>query len=104
MGERTGVMYRIGQKVKIKVENSDPVTRAIDFSLGHRQGKDPEPERPGSGQTDPLEDSEGQKTETGPIRSRQRTAQKDRKRKRAILFPSRQKSQREKGQRQKEVS
>ncbi|HRF52516.1 MAG TPA: S1 RNA-binding domain-containing protein, partial [Trichococcus flocculiformis] len=33
MGERTGVMYRIGQKVKIKVENSDPVTRAIDFSL-----------------------------------------------------------------------
>ena len=33
MGERTGVIYRIGQKVKIKVEKSDPVTREIDFSL-----------------------------------------------------------------------
>jgi ribonuclease R len=33
MGERTGVIYRIGQKVKVKVENADVATRAIDFSL-----------------------------------------------------------------------
>lgn len=33
MGERTGVIYRIGQKVMVKVTNADVATRAIDFEL-----------------------------------------------------------------------
>lgn len=33
MGERTGVIYRIGQKVVVKVTNADVATRAIDFEL-----------------------------------------------------------------------
>lgn len=33
VGERTGVVYRIGQKVKIKVTKADPETREIDFEL-----------------------------------------------------------------------
>ncbi len=41
MGERTGVIYRIGQKVKVKVENADVATRAIDFSLVVDKEKQP---------------------------------------------------------------
>ena len=33
VGERTGVIYRIGQQVKIKVVKADPETREIDFEL-----------------------------------------------------------------------
>ena len=33
MGERTGVIYRIGQQVRIKVVKADPETREIDFEL-----------------------------------------------------------------------
>ncbi|MGB6178544.1 ribonuclease R [Carnobacterium sp.] len=33
VGERTGVVYRIGQKVKIKVTKANPETREIDFEL-----------------------------------------------------------------------
>ena len=33
IGERTGVVYRIGQKVKIKVTKADPELREIDFEL-----------------------------------------------------------------------
>ncbi|MFW8053124.1 ribonuclease R [Vagococcus fluvialis] len=33
VGERTGVIYRIGQAVKIKVAKADPETREIDFEL-----------------------------------------------------------------------
>ncbi|WP_071131111.1 ribonuclease R [Enterococcus timonensis] len=37
VGERTGVMYQLGEKIRIKVEKSDPVTRQIDFSLVDRK-------------------------------------------------------------------
>ncbi|SIN97734.1 RNAse R [Carnobacterium alterfunditum] len=33
VGERTGVVYRIGQKVKVKITKADPETREIDFEL-----------------------------------------------------------------------
>ena len=33
VGERTGVVYRIGQKVKIRVTKANPETREIDFEL-----------------------------------------------------------------------
>lgn len=33
VGERTGVTFKIGQKVRIKVTKSDPETREIDFEL-----------------------------------------------------------------------
>ena len=33
VGERSGVTYRIGQEVVIRVEKADPITREIDFSL-----------------------------------------------------------------------
>lgn len=33
VGERTGMTLKIGQKVKVKVEKSDPETREIDFEL-----------------------------------------------------------------------
>ena len=33
VGERTGVIYRIGQQVRIKVVKADPETREIDFEL-----------------------------------------------------------------------
>ncbi|MER2181055.1 MAG: ribonuclease R [Desemzia incerta] len=33
IGERTGVVYKIGQKVKIKVTKADPELREIDFEL-----------------------------------------------------------------------
>ncbi|MGO2082350.1 ribonuclease R [Vagococcus sp.] len=33
VGERTGVVYKIGQAVKIKVTKADPETREIDFEL-----------------------------------------------------------------------
>lgn len=33
VGERTGVTYKIGQKVRIKVTKADPETREIDFEL-----------------------------------------------------------------------
>lgn len=33
VGERTGVVYKIGQKVRIKVTKADPETREIDFEL-----------------------------------------------------------------------
>ena len=33
VGERTGVTFKIGQKVKVKVTKADPVTQEIDFEL-----------------------------------------------------------------------
>lgn len=33
VGERTGMTFKIGQKVRIKVEKADPETREIDFEL-----------------------------------------------------------------------
>ena len=33
LGERTGIVYRIGQKVKIEVTKADVETREIDFAL-----------------------------------------------------------------------
>lgn len=33
VGERTGITYKIGQKVKVKVVKADPETREIDFEL-----------------------------------------------------------------------
>lgn len=33
VGERTGITYKIGQKVKVKVLKADPETREIDFEL-----------------------------------------------------------------------
>jgi len=33
VGERTGLTFKIGQKVRIKVIKSDPETREIDFEL-----------------------------------------------------------------------
>ena len=33
VGERTGLTFKIGQKVRIKVVKADPETREIDFEL-----------------------------------------------------------------------
>ena len=33
MGERTGMTFKIGQKVRVKVTNANPETREIDFEL-----------------------------------------------------------------------
>ena len=33
VGEKTGNVYRLGQKVRILVENTDKINRTIDFSI-----------------------------------------------------------------------
>lgn len=105
MGERTGVMYRIGQKSQNQSrKNSDPVTRAIDFSLVIDKDKTQSQSDQDLVKQIRSKIPKGKKRETGPIQSRQRAAQKDRKGKEPFYSRTGKKTKREKGQRQKEVS
>ncbi|MBM6615709.1 ribonuclease R [Desemzia sp. RIT804] len=61
IGERTGVVYRIGQKVKIKVTKADPELREIDFELI----PDPNLEV----KVDPNQDKKGKRKGQDPKRS-----------------------------------
>ena len=69
VGERTGVVYRIGQKVKIRVTKANPETREIDFELI------PDPDAPKADSFSQLKKSENKdKKKTGnrvPDRNKQ---------------------------------
>lgn len=72
VGERTGVVYRIGQKVKIRVTKANPETREIDFELI------PDPEAPKADSFPQLKKSgEKNKKKTGNRQSDKNKQSKD---------------------------
>ena len=72
VGERTGVVYRIGQKVKIRVTKANPETREIDFELI------PDPEAPKADSFPQLKKSgEKDKKKTGNRQSDKNKQTKD---------------------------
>ncbi|WP_192987610.1 ribonuclease R [Carnobacterium mobile] len=74
VGEHTGVVYRIGQKVKIKVMRADPETREIDFELV------PDPNAPKIDSIPQLKkDGKPHKKKTGNREKNQGSKDKDKK-------------------------
>jgi ribonuclease R len=45
VGEETGTTYRLGQKLKLRIAEADPVSGSLRFELPERQGASPAPER-----------------------------------------------------------
>ncbi|WP_314066334.1 ribonuclease R [uncultured Vagococcus sp.] len=89
VGERTGVTYRIGQKVVIKVTKADPTTREIDFELVSTEDTSdqekiivPKQQQRGRRQPKTETDRRKQRNGNGPGKSQDyRSKQKDGKKK-----------------------